>query len=226
MIISHTHKFIFFAAGKTGTTSIESTLKPFGERQKLTPEEYQLYSKHMPPAVLKERLAPEIFDGYFKIAFVRNPWDWVVSRILFFEKWRRRRWAFFKKSSVHAPLTEAAIRSSFREHAPHFRGLTWVDSVYQHARLADRDGLLLPDYIGRFETMQEDFDVICDRIGIPRKKLPKRNRTAHRHYENYYDDATRELVAEKYRRDIRVFGYDSHGLLEPDKVVRESPFPT
>ena len=33
------------------------------------------------------------------------------------------------------------------------------------------DGKCVVDFIARFENFQHDFDIICDKIGIPRKKL-------------------------------------------------------
>jgi hypothetical protein len=79
-----------------------------------------------------------------------------------------------------------------------------------------------------------DSIVVCERLGIPLTSLPHRNRSLEAppiqslndvkkrirrwlwtfrptnvfpHYTDYYDDESRAFVAERYRKDIALFGY-------------------
>ena len=64
------------------------------------------------------------------------------------------------------------------------------------------------DGIDRFlSNITNDFDIVCNKIGITRFKLPHIHKTDHKPYWKYYTDETRELVAKLYANDIETFGY-------------------
>ena len=86
MIISRKHKFIFVHIPKVGGTSIKKCLLPFYDRKKeleKIPKGLRssnvIARKHAYASVLLQALGKNIWRSYFKFAFVRNPWDWVVS---------------------------------------------------------------------------------------------------------------------------------------------------
>lgn len=195
MILSHKRRFIFFAAGKTGTTSIESCLGDYDELPPFSREDHEKYDKHMPPAVFRARVSPAIWNGYYKFAFVRNPWDWLVSAAFFT---RKRNW-------FSTQLTRREILKLAR--ALPMRGITWAEYRTQFAFLTDAQGKLCVDFVGQYEHLQADFDHVCRQAGLPLRKLPALNTTMHRHYSAYYTDETSRLVAELYREDIEAFGY-------------------
>ena len=63
------------------------------------------------------------------------------------------------------------------------------------------------DLVGRFESLSLDFEKICQRIGIE-ASLPKLNAAANRgDYRAWYNDRTIDLIATKYAKDVRQFGY-------------------
>ncbi len=216
MLISPTKRFIFFHVAKVAGLSIRAALQPYCEEPthfKIArpPREladgranplYEMWANsllHAKARDARQELPAQLFDGAFKFAFVRNPWDWQVSM-----------YHFILKRTDHVHHARVRAMRSFEEYLewviatpnPFTRGAT----KYQQDMVTDRDGNLLVDFIGRFETLNEDFAKICERISIT-AHLPAINRTEHRAYASYYNERSAHWVAEHFACDIQRFGY-------------------
>ena len=186
--LSNQKKYIWFLIPKCGSNSIRIFLHKNSE------------------IVSNEKLKEAVHTGidwknYFKFIIVRNSWDRLLSawqdkaqnqwnanyqfpqfRIQYFRQFHDKDFSFF-------------VKNCKINRDPHLRPIS---------DLVDISGI---DFIGKLENLQEDFNIICDKIGIPHQQLPYKNKSNHKHYTEYYDDETRQIVAEKYAKDIEYFGY-------------------
>jgi len=191
MLVSHKHKFVTIDVPKTGTTSINNALCSFMNTNDVTIGlSVDMGMRH---STYKECITkfPNC-KNYFSFAFVRNPWERLLS-FYCFKKQKKIKVKIDNNLSFKQYLKSSYFLSSFKDGA-----------CNQYLYL---EGFNAFSFIGRFENIQNDFNIVCDKIGIPRQKLSHENKTKHKHYTEYYDDETKQIVAEKYARDIEYFGY-------------------
>ena len=232
MILSHTHKFIFICASKVGTTSMEEVLRPLqeGAEYDFGSPGARIVPKHIPPAILRGALPEKIWNEYFKFVFVRNPWDWFISQ------WFYNSVPAIDAPSSSLRRVRAGARDALRERRLRprqneparlirrgdelrpedvdatfevlklFKQLPGRDGLYQSNSVYDMDDRPIVDYVGRYETLEADFDEITRHLGLD-LQLPHLNSTEHRDYRSYYSAETRERVAELWAVDIENFGY-------------------
>lgn len=213
MIISNSHKFIFIHIHKTAGTSISDTLRPYAtlEGRLLFPLQAGLeklgirtaiannycylqrkYDGHIKAPELRKVMG-EKYDSYFSFAFVRNPWDWLVSF-----------YSYILKEVNHHRHDFIKTLSGFDEY------IEWRcthDLRYQKDFIYSDDNQKLVNFVGRFERIDEDFDNICNMLGI-NAFLNKLNVSNERPYREYYNNNTRELVRKAFAPDIELFEYD------------------
>lgn len=189
MIISPKYKFVFIATEKTGSTSIHQTLLNCVKDEDLVNNStIALGDKHISCQQLLEQ-RPQC-KNYFKFAFVRNPWDRVVS------------WYNFSMKIKNPNKGRNITGKDFLSFILEFQNI-WGNEQQNQYNFTE-----CCDFIGRFENLQDDFNTICDKIGILQQKLPYKNKTTHKHYSEYYDDETKQIVAEVFAKDIEYFGYE------------------
>lgn len=193
-MISHEYKCLFVHIPRTGGSSIERFIT--GEDWACV-RHRGIKVQHISCLQAKKVYGDDIFSRYYKFSFVRNPWDLMVSTFL----WAKQ------KTGLNGVIFRDFIEdiARYNEQLEFVPGGNYGSGQLRH--LTDSSGNLMVDYVGRFENLQKDFDIICGSIGMKRKKLPVSNKTRHRHYAGYYDKNTADLVARQFKEDIEYFGY-------------------
>ena len=214
MLISHSDEFVFIAVHKTGSTTIRKSLVEYADITG-NPSKYSPFFWHVTAPVLKKKFDDERWNwnSYFSFAFVRNPWERLVSAYAYRHKMVAR-WTTtapkgkFLQSVFASFKNELKLSKDFAEWVNKFvvNGDYGV-AMPQHKYLANSDGKSLVSFVGKLENMQSDFDFICDSIRVPRTKLDVVNKSTHKNYVEYYDVNTKKLVDEFYKHDISMFKY-------------------
>lgn len=148
------------------------------------------------------------FNRYFKFAFIRNPWERLVSEFYFY---RYDKEMTFKHFVFNALPEKSDYTDKYRHILPQY------DFIY------DKNGNQLVDFIGRFETLEKDFNTVCKTLKIKNTELPHVKPAAAKksamltpesssqtrsHYSDYYDEETKDQVARLYEQDILTFHYE------------------
>jgi len=143
------------------------------------------------------------WEEYFKFAFVRNPWARLYS-------------CYMHKVKKGCPACSNYLHSFAKTNISF---INWVktictqENVLKDRHFAPYHTLLINkdfesmDFIGKVENFQKDFNFVCDKLIVPRYRLPRKNKTDGGHYSENYDDETRKIVEEIYAKDIEYFGY-------------------
>ena len=202
-MISLKHKFLFVHIPKTAGNSIQNILRDYSEDKIvcLGPhqdgiERFEVRSgrfnihKHTNLREYRAQLGEEVFQGLFKFASIRNPWDRVISYYFSPHRgkvfWDREKFIEFVKSIP--PATD-------------YLSLNGADGLGKYCFDS------IDSYI-RFEYLNDDFKRVCKQIGIPFQQLARHNVSTHRKYDSYYDSELVDLVRNLFLQEISYFGYE------------------
>lgn len=188
-------KSVFVHVPRTGGTSVEQILRPHTTKNPIfghtTAVEFQM-------------MFPEEWENYYSFGYVRNPWDRLASS--FFYMQRSHRESFFVKNFV---LPYRLDLSSFIMNV--VRDSPSSIFMIEHLRpqfhyLCNTDRSLAVDFVGRFESINEDWKIIADKIGLE-ESLPHTNHSNRKHYSKHYTSEAAEVIAQVYKDDIEIFDY-------------------
>ena len=161
-------------------------------------------------------ISQELFEAYYKFSFVRNPWSRAVSTYKFLGYH-----AFMNyKDFVFFQLPKLMQNKSWFVS-------TQYDMLYEN-------GQLMVDFVGKFETIKDDFAKVCAHLGLEDMALPHINKSEpakfkgiklllknpsllgklylkksfKKDYKDYYDSKTREQIQHIYKKDVETFEYE------------------
>lgn len=205
MIASHRHRFVFVKTRKTAGTSLEIALSrhcgPDDVVTRISPDDEVLRAAaggvgpqnddttpssyaHMGARRVIQVIGQETWDAYFTFAVERNPFDVVASSY----RYSARKPSFTKTFAEFVRTPRRMDRLALNERLYRVGGRIVVDEVY------------------RYEDLPAAVDDLSARLGL-RLDLPHAKRGSGPHYRELYGPGDAEIVAERFARTIRHFGY-------------------
>jgi hypothetical protein len=227
-IVHDGRKFVYIVIQKVACSSVKAALLPLfsvddSPYWDTTPSGERILRVHMlfdaSPYQINTKQFLEGLGGkyrdHFKFAFVRNPWDRLVSchseKVATVPKSPEFRRADlnprgeedrFYPGMPFGDFVEAVHAIPDEDANPHFRS--------QHMTVCCPGGRVMADFVGRFENLREDFAVVAEKIGAPGLELPHQLKSPNRKsrpYTDFYNERLKKLVHERYEKDVETFGY-------------------
>lgn len=187
-MISLRKNFAFIHVNKAGGTSVVEAL---AEHEDVQPH----VRDHDQATIYRAHLGEALWSEMFSFAFIRNPWDRMVSSYEF-----RRQYM----PDARAPHIIAAAQLSFREWmlgpvAGDPLDREWSDQLWM---VCDHDWQPIVSQIYLYDDLFFGVADACCKIGIERPPLGEFNKTDRADYRDYYDAETDALVRERFARDL------------------------
>lgn len=144
------------------------------------------------------------YTDYIKISFVRNPWDRIVS--VWSDMTKKRTHPIYKDyygCYQGMPFNEfVELIVSIPEDNMDLHILPQYDSLFYN-------DVQIPDFIGRFENLKSDWKEVQTKLKhtLDLPDLEVWHKTDHLDYRSVYDDISKQLIENRYRKDIETFKY-------------------
>jgi chondroitin 4-sulfotransferase 11 len=216
-------ELVYLSIPKAACTAIKLALaKAIGIDYK--PDQNLAYMAHFHPHWQGNQERGELSAarrGYYRFSFVRNPFDRLVSCY-------RQKILLAPPSWMPAPFFQGYLfvlpaNSSFADFCQRVSRIpdALADSHFksQYALLYRGDELQV-DAVGKVEQLERDWKPIAERYGLDpvlvQANVTKDKPGCHSDYRLYYTEPLIQLVYERYRKDVELFGYrkDYENLLE------------
>jgi hypothetical protein len=211
-MISHKYKCIFIHIPKCAGSSIRDFYFDTPNLDWKTPNYELLYgwcpkrNMHLQHATSRqlletELISEEVWNNYFKFTIVRNPWDRAYSSYLWIMKDRK-----IEDSFRNFILAEGLFKNILtNEYDMNNRSChRWDQTDFFNI-----NGNHILDFVGHFESLQNDINLINNKLGINKSFKQHSNKSNNRvkHYSFFYDNENRKLIETLYDKDIKLLNY-------------------
>jgi hypothetical protein len=186
------NKCIFVHITKAAGTSLAMSL--FGELPyHYTAQQYRvIYGK-------------KDFNQFYKFTFVRNPWDRLYSAYSFLKEggWNDSDSLWAEKNLGEIDDFQEFVCEWLSEEKLNSHIHLWPQSKF----VCDRYNHPIVNYLGYFETIQDDFKIILNKLKLPERDLKHTNSSKRIRYTDVYTADMIDKVSHLYCQDIVNFGY-------------------
>lgn len=145
------------------------------------------------------------WDKYFVFAFVRNPWSRTVSNYFHFcTKKHNSKGGVKKRKAAKEMFDVNPLLLTFEEFVDKIQDVNnhhWLPCHYYLP-----EDISKVDFIGRMENFEEDAAYLENNFEL-HFVAHKYNKTRHKHYSHYYNEDTKEIVSNMYKKDIELFNF-------------------
>ena len=163
----------------------------------------------------------EILDKSFKFCFIRNVYSRLYSLSYGLEqRGEHGKDAFCKWITVDLKK-KMVKREKYRKTNPRKWECNIFNADILRQWLFNIKGDFVPDWIGRYENLQEDFKKLCKILGIKHVQVPHLNSSNSivgasrrmvnynsKEYRKFYTPEARRLVEDLYAEEIEMFKFE------------------
>lgn len=230
MQISHRYKFIFFSFPKTGSESVRQLLAPFSDVPIVNywekTEDRPFYS-HISPAEVKALFKEKHweYDDYYRFTFVRNPWARMVSLYNMIHHTKPAAGIGGKIKALLSKHKKPSFKQWLITTEPGGRGAggpanqRWrvYGSYSIENYIKDEAGRILVDKVIKLEDINEELPPLLQTLALPDAEnmiIPRINTRKRKNYADYYDDESRQIIAQRYKYDIEHFDYHFSDIIQ------------
>lgn len=196
-VVDDARELVYIVVPKTGCSSVKQSFADGTE------SDDQPLHRVVDRKLYRARLT-KTQKKYFKFAFVRNPFDRLVSCYVHKIKGsehrlRKNYWGFatINREENFESFVKKVARIPDAISDAHFQS--------QYAILYHR-GKPLYDKLGHFETLADDFEPIRAKYNL--KPLPHVHNTKKGDWREFYTPELAEIVYKRYQKDFEVLGYE------------------